>query len=338
VAAHPLDDDYHRARSGDWERIEVPLLSSGNWGGHGLHLRGNVEGFVRSASSQKWLELHGLEHWTHFYTDYGVRLQKRFFGHFLKGEDTGWADQPRVLLQVRHVDGTFTERGEQDWPIARTEWTRLFLDAGDRSLSSSPRPDAGSVSYEALGDGLTFASAPLEREVEITGPSAAKLFVSSTTVDADVFAVLRVFDPGGEEVVFQGAIDPHTPIGQGWLRASHRKLDPALSTPYRPYHSHDEKQPLEPGETYEVDVEIWPTSLVVPPGYRIALTVRGRDYEHPKAGGERLTTFKNELRGSGPFLHDDPDDRPPDVFGGTVTVHTGGERGSYLMLPFVPEP
>jgi uncharacterized protein len=337
VAAHPLDDDYHRRRSGDWERIDVPLLSAGNWGGHGLHLRGNVEGYVRSASSEKWLELHGLEHWTHFYTDYGVGLQKRFFGHFLKGEDTGWHEQPPVLLQVRHVDGTFTARGEEEWPIARTEWTRLFLDAEESSLSFSPVVEGGSASYEALDDGLTFMSPPLEREVEITGPSAAKLFVSSSTVDADLFTVLRVFDPEGGEVTFQGAIDPHTPIGQGWLRASHRKLDPSLSTPHRPYHAHDEKQELEPGDTYELDVEIWPTSLVVPPGYRIALTVRGSDYEYPGAGGDRLTTFKNELRGSGPFLHDDPDDRPPEVFGGTVTLHTGDERGSYLLLPFVPD-
>jgi predicted acyl esterase len=336
VAARALDDDYHRARSGDWERMDVPLLSCGNWGGHGLHLRGNVEGFVRSASSQKWLELHGLEHWTHFYTDYGVRLQKRFFRHFLKGEDTGWDEQPPVLLQVRHVDGNFIQRGEQEWPIARTQWRRLFLDAAGESLSPSPATE-GSISYEALGEGITFLSAPLGRETEITGPSAAKLFVSSSTADADLFVVLRVFDPEGEEVTFQGAIDPQTPIAQGWLRASHRKLDASLSTAYRPYHAHDEKQELEPGETYELDVEIWPTSLVVPAGYRIALSVRGRDYEHPKARGQRLTTFRNELRGSGPFLHDDPDDRPPEVFGGTVTVHTGGEHGSYLLLPFVPQ-
>jgi uncharacterized protein len=333
VAAHPLDDDYHRARSGDWERIDVPLLSAGNWGGHGLHLRGNVEGYVRSASTQKWLELHGEEHWTHFYTDYGVRLQKRFFGHFLKGEETGWGEQPPVLLQVRHVDGTFTERGESEWPLARTEWTRLYLDATGPSLSVEPVAERDSISYEALGDGITFTTAPLDREIEITGPSAAKLFVSSSTSDADLFLVLRVFDPDGEEVTFQGAIDPHTPIGQGWLRASHRKLDTGLTEPYRPYHAHDEKQELSPGEIYELDVEIWPTSLVVPAGYRIALSVRGRDYEYPKASGEKLTTFKNELRGSGPFLHDDPNDRPPDIFDGTVTVHAG----SYLLLPFVPE-
>jgi uncharacterized protein len=225
------------------------------------------------------------------------------------------------------------ERGEAEWPIGRTRWTRLHLDPAASALSFEPVAAGGSRSYEALGDGLTFLSPPLERELELTGPSAAKLFVSSSIVDADLFLVLRVFDPGGEEVVFQGAIDPHTPVAQGWLRASHRKLDLALSEPYRPYHTHDERRPLEPGETYELDVEIWPTSLVVPAGYRIALTVRGRDYEYPKAGGDRLTTFRNELRGSGPFLHDDPHDRPADVFGGTVTVHSG----SYLLLPFVPE-
>jgi predicted acyl esterase len=331
VAAHELDGDYHRVRSGDWARVDVPLLSAGNWGGHGLHLRGNVEGYVRSASRQKWLELHGLEHWTHFYTDYGVRLQKRFFGHFLKGEDTGWESQPQVLLQVRHADGTFTERAEQEWPPARTEWTRLHLDARRHALAATAGD--GSTSYEALGEGLTFMGAPLERETEITGPSAAKLFVSSSTPDADLFLVLRAFDPEGDELVFQGAIDPHTPLAQGWLRASHRKLDPELSEPYRPYHAHDEKQPLTPGEVYELDVEIWPTSIVLPAGHRLALTVRGKDYEYPKAAGDRLTTFRNELRGSGPFLHDDPDDRPAEVFGGAVTIHPG----SYVLLPFVPE-
>jgi predicted acyl esterase len=218
---------------------------------------------------------------------------------------------------VRHVDGKFVERGEEGWPIPRTEWTRWELGIG---------------SYDALGDGITFMGDPLERGVEITGPSAAKLFVSSSTTDADLFVVLRAFDADGEEVTFQGAIDPHTPVAQGWLRASHRKLDRSLSEPYRPYHTHDEKQLLEPGEVYELDVEIWPTSLVLPAGYRLALTVRGTDYEYTKAGGDRLTTFRNELRGSGPFLHDDPDDRPPEVFGGTVTVHAG----SYLLLPFVP--
>ena len=132
-----------------------------------------------------------------------------------------------------------------------------------------------------------------------------RLFVSSTTADADLFVVLRVFTADLREVTFQGAIDPHTPVGQGWLRASHRALDPALSLPYRPYHTHTDPQPLTPGEVVQLDIEIWPTSIVVPPGHRVALTVRGRDYEAAADGG-KLSNFKNVLRGCGPFLHDDP--------------------------------
>jgi predicted acyl esterase len=311
------------------------LLSASNWGGQGLHPRGNFEGYVQAGSNQKWLEVHGLEHWTHFYTDYGVALQKRFFAHFLKGENNDWNEQPPVQLQIRHVDGSFTQRTEDEWPMARTQWTRLYLNAAELSLDSAPPEAETEVSFEALGDGLTFATPPLEEEMEITGPIAATLFVSSSTDDADLFLVVRVFDPDGDEVVFQGALDPHTPVAQGWLRASHRKLDPTLSEPWRPYHSHDKAQPLQPGETYELEIEIWPTCVVVPAGYRVALTVRGKDYEYPGEGA-RLASFKNEMKGCGPFLHDDPNDRPPDTFGGTTTVRTGGDRQSFVVLPVIP--
>jgi len=336
ILAHPLDDAYHRDRSAAWDRLQVPLLTAGNWGGQGLHLRGNVEGFVRAATEEKWLEMHGIEHWTHFYTDYGVAIQKKFFGHFLKGEDTGWARQPRVLLQVRHVDGTFVERGEDAWPLPRTRWTRLHLDLAAGTLVPEAPGEEASVSYDPLGEGVTLTTPPLTEETELTGPSALKLFVSSETADADIFAILRVFAPDGEEVTFQGAIDPHTPVGQGWLRASHRRLDPELSTEYRPYHPHDEAQPLTPGQVVELDVEILPTSLVIPPGYRIAVTIQGRDYEYAEHTGAFLSNFKNELLGCGPFLHDDPDDRPADVFGGTVTLHAKPGARPSLLLPVVP--
>jgi predicted acyl esterase len=176
----------------------------------------------------------------------------------------------------------------------------------------------------------------LQGETEITGPSSLKLFISSSTSDADLFVVLRVFSPDLREVVFQGAIDPHTPVAQGWLRASHRKLDRKLSMPYRPYHMHDKKQPLRPGEVVELDIEIWPTSIVVPAGYRIGLTIRGKDYEYGGASGGKLSNFKNELRGCGPFLHDDPHDRPMDVFGGITSLHFGASRRPYLLLPIIP--
>jgi predicted acyl esterase len=334
VLAHPLDDEFHRGRSPVWHKITVPLLSAANWGGQGLHPRGNFEGFTQSASEQKWLEVHGLEHWTHFYTDYGRSLQLRFFDYFLKGVDNGWDRQPPVQLQVRHMD-KFVERHENEWPLARTEWTRLFLDPARRMLQWDPVADEARISYRAMSDGITFVTAPLKEEIEITGPVALKLFLASSTIDADVFAVLRVFDPEGNEVDFQGALDPHTPIGNGWLRASHRKLDPELTREYRPYHSHDEVQPLVRGEVYELDVEIWPTCLVVPAGYQIALTLLGKDFERPMVTGS-LGTVLSPMRGSGPFLHDNPIDRPGEIFDNEHTVYGGGDRGSYLLLPIIP--
>ncbi len=333
---HALDDAFHRARSPKWDKVKVPLLSAANWGGQGLHPRGNFEGYVRAASKNKWLEAHGIEHWTHFYTDYGVGLQKRFFDYFLRGKKNGWDKQPPVQLQVRHIDH-FVERHENEWPLARTQWTRLYLDPVNHALTDAPPTASATIEYAAMGDGVTFVSPPLPRETEITGPSAAKLFLSSSTQDADLFLVLRVFAPDFREVVFQGAIDPHTPIAQGWLRASHRRLDKKLSTPWRPYHAHDHKEPLKRNAVAELDVEIWPTSIVVPAGYRIALSVRGSDYVYPGGSGGRLTHFKNELTGCGPFLHNDSQDRPPKIFDNKVMLHAGPQRQAYVLLPVIPQ-
>jgi len=334
VYSHPFDNaEYWQSRMPDWSKVTVPFLSAANWGGQGLHLRGNIEGFVRAASQEKWLEVHGLEHWTGFYTDYGVNLQKRFFGHFLKGEDTGWMKQPRVQLQVRHIDH-FVQRIQSEWPLAQTVWTKYYLNPADYSLNPTPVSQTGAVTYDGLGNGVTFLTPPLEKDTEITGPIAAKLFVSSETEDADLFLVLRVFAPDLKEIVFQGALDPHTPVAQGWLRASHRKLDPKLTKEYRPFHTHDKNQPLTPGQVYELDVELWPSSIVVPAGYRIGLTVRGKDYVYP-GGGARLASMKNEFTGVGPFLHDDPRDRPPKIFGGKVTLHAGVGKAAYVLLPII---
>jgi predicted acyl esterase len=328
-------DKFWTERMPDWSKITAPLLSAANWGGQGLHPRGNFEGFMRAASKGKWLEAHGLEHWTSFYTDNGVNLQKRFFGHFLKGEDTGWGKQPKVLLQVRHPGEKFVERGENEWPLARTQWTKFYLEPARHQLTREPPKDGGSVTYGGFSEGVTFLTDPLAQATEITGPIAAKLFVSSATEDADLFLIVRVFAPDMKEVTFQGALDPHTPIAQGWLRASHRKLDKKLSTPYRPYLTHDEIQKLKPDEVYELDVEVWPTCIVVPMGHRIGLTVRGRDYEW--AGGlvKGLGTHAPTFTGVGPFQHADPRDRPAAVFGGDVTLHMGADRQSYLLLPVI---
>jgi len=147
--------------------------------------------------------------------------------------------------------------------------------------------------------------------------------------------VLRIFSPDMKEVVFQGALDPHTPVGQGWLRASHRKLDPELSKPWRPYHPHEVKEPLVPGKVVELDIEILPTSIVVPAGHRVALTIRGKDYVYPGPAGV-LSNMKYPMTGCGPFTHTDSTDRPAKVFDGVNTLHVSARNAPYVLLPIIP--
>jgi predicted acyl esterase len=320
----------------DLSKVEVPLLSCANWGGQGIHPRGNFNGYLEAASKQKWLEVHGESHWSLFSSGKGVALQKRFFDHFLKGIDNGWEKTPPVALNIRHPGEKFVLRYENEWPLARTQWTKFYLDPSNMTLASVPVTRVATTEYDAFGTGLTFRMAPMAYDTEITGPMAAKLFVSSSTKDADLFVIVRVFDPQGKELTFMGSTDPNTPIANGWLRVSHRCLDLNRSSPYRPWHPHDRVEALAPGEVAECDVEILPSSIVVPSGWQVAFTVRGKDYEYEGELSEFGKKFHYATRGTGGMTHKDPDNRPLEVFGGTVTLHTGGAHGSYLLLPIIP--
>ena len=331
--AREMDDGWYRDRSPDWSKVITPFLSAASWAGFGLHPRGNFEAFTQAATEEKWLEGHPGRHEEWFYLKYGMDLQRRFFDHYLKGVENGWEKEPRVWLNLRRPFSKEVElRKENEWPLAGTKWTRLYLDAANGSLDWRSPAAEGSAIFAALEDGIRWQSPPLERETEITGPMALKLFISSSTNDADLFVTVMAFSPDGREVEFQGTVDPHTPLAQGWLRASHRKLDPVRSLPYRPYHTHDDKQPLTPEQVYEVDVEIWPMNIVLPAGFRLAVDIRGKDFERP--GGDGSTIFRS--RGSGPWIHDDPKDRPADIFGGRTTLHTGPAREAFLLLPIIP--
>jgi predicted acyl esterase len=139
----------------------------------------------------------------------------------------------------------------------------------------------------------------------------------------DLFATLRAFDPAGKEMTFFAATEPATPVTQGWLRVTQRKLDPTRTTDYQPFHSHDVRQPLVPGEIYEVDLEIWPASLYLPKGSTLSLTIQGQDFK------------REDGSGSGPFTHTDGVDRAMPRYDNRHTVHTGAARASYLQLPVI---
>jgi len=318
--AHHMDSDWWdsvKARA-QFDQIAVPLYSSGNWGGWNHHMRGNIDGFVRSASTNKKLQMHIGGHVDAFYADEGKMELLRWYDYWLKDIDTGIMDEPPIKLCIRTSVGECEWRFEDEWPLARTEYVRYYLtnqDAGtvgdaihDKTLSRTPPRRDGELSYASgpeayrrANAGLpttTFVTEPMTEPVEITGHINLVMWVSSETDDMDVFAYLRKMNP-------DGSVETAT---RGILQVSHRKLDPELSTPYRPYHSHDEEQKLAPGEVVPIEVEIWATSMVFQAGERIRLDVNAHD------GGHYFAAYNLENN----------------------SIYTGGDRASYVVLPFVP--
>ncbi len=303
--------------------IEVPLLSAGNWGGAGLHLRGNVEGYLGAGSAHKYLQIHVGDHVGPFYSLEGRLTQLRFLEQFLRGVDTGITREPPIRLAIRRDYDRYTWRYENEWPLARTQWTEQHLDASALALAAERAAAASTVSFGAEPDAaqsnVRFATAPLERELEVTGPIKLRLWVSTTGDDADLFAIVRNLRPDGSEVLYPGpqpSGGSKIAVAYGWLRVSHRKLDSVRSTPYRPYHTHDEIQKVRPGEPVAVEIEILPTSAVFERGHRLVLEVGAKDDPHTQ------------------FQHDEPRDR---IQNGEVTIHAGGAFDSHLLLPIVPE-
>jgi predicted acyl esterase len=342
-----LDAGAYHGRQARWDEFEIPFYSAGNWSGMGLHLRGNTEAFMRARSRHKKLRIHAGTHYHPFYAEEAREDQLRFLDHWLKGIDTGIMKEPPVKLLIRTGGGKgYRWRHEREWPIRRTRWSRFYLqparrprgrdDAVEGVLATAAPKARSSVTYPASAMskagvasaswtstalagslprmGVSFETPPLGADIEITGPINLVLWISTTTEDMDIFATLRNIDPDGRDVWEIGQQQQPVPVAKGWLRASHRKLDARLSLPYRPYHSHDERQWLKPGERARVEVEIWPTCMVFRKGHRIRLDIQPRDGV-----------------GSAPYTH-----YSADYNVGMNTIFTGGSTPSHLLLPVIP--
>jgi len=328
ILDNPLDGPFYRERSPRFENIDLPALVVANYGGLGLHLRGTIEGFNQIASKQKWLKVQSGSYFLTFLQPQNVAIQKRFFDHYLKKFDNDWPQEPKVEVAIRSIDDKVVRQvHDQTWPLQATKWTKYYLDVGAGVLLKTPSPESSFIEYEAMGEGAHFTLPDLKTPIEMAGPAVAKLFVSSLTQDMDLFVTLRAFNSKHEEVTFFGATEPKSPVSMGWLRVSQRKIDPQKTREFRPFHTHDETQALEPGKIYEVDVEIWPMSLALPEGCSLVMSVSGRDFERLEETGEQ--------RGSGWFLHNHPKDRPKDVFDSTCRIYSGKEWPSYVLLPLV---
>jgi predicted acyl esterase len=299
ISAHPTYDDFWRARSAAerLHEIKVPLYSIGIWGKIDLHTRGNIDGY-RRAQGPKKLQMRGPPNaWAANAEFNGVELHEKvllpFYDRFLKGKDTDWEKRPAVEYFVRGADRYKTA---ESWPPPGVKYRSWFLDAeksgGVASLNDGSLKQAkgnGSTTYSypnpgwvngvvGFGPGgppvfdpvrrvLTFATAPLEKDLEIAGPIKLVLYASSTRTDTDFFLKLAE----------QPAQGPSQLVTKGWLRASHRALDPKRSTEMEPYHAHTNPEPIKPGEVYRFDIGIEPNAYRFKQGSRIRLEIVNGD-------------------------------------------------------------
>ncbi|WP_147263093.1 CocE/NonD family hydrolase [Geodermatophilus sp. TF02-6] len=322
-----LVDDWYRARDRDLEAIDVPALVCGSFSDHDLHTRGSFEGFRRIASADKWLYTHRGPKWGVYYSAEGLEAQARFFDHFLGGEDTGITAQPPVRLEIREDRTTITEvRHLTSWPPAETDWQTLRCRAGhdaqhgalEQAASGTPEaPPDETVTFPGRHGRASFTHR-FATDTNVVGPMVATLSLSlEGDDDLSVFVGVRKFRDG-KEVTFEGSYGfQGDMVTHGMLLVSHRAQDPERSLPHRPYHSHTERQPVAPGETVHLQVELFPSATLFRAGDELRLDVQARWF------------FDHEpVHGQFPASH-------AAVDRATCTLHLGAGGGCSLLLPIL---
>ncbi|HEX2161274.1 MAG TPA: CocE/NonD family hydrolase [Thermoleophilaceae bacterium] len=331
--AHELCDEWWQARTPTVERIEAPMLVCASFSDHNLHSHGSFRAFEQAGSRQKWLYTHRGGKWATFYSADALAAQRRFFDHFLKGEDNGQAEQSPVRLEVRSDRDTVVEvRQEQEWPLRATDWTELRLSADGRLIVGGAEPAGasepgaherdghlaeGAVRFETDSGVAIFRRAFAER-TELSGPMALRLHVSiEGGDDADLHVrVHKVRD--GRAVPFEGSYGYGLDgVTTGWLRISQRELDVERSRPFEPVHTHARRLPLAPGEIAPVEIALMPSATLFEAGDELVLEVHGR---WPKP--------RNPITGQFPAWYE----RRPAV---RCALHCGGERDARLLVPVI---
>jgi predicted acyl esterase len=310
---YPLMNGYWQSKIPKFENIKIPAYVTAGWS-H-LHLRGSINGFRKIRSPKKWLRVHRDFEWPDSYSWWNLEDLKRFLDRYLKGIRNGWELTPRVRFEVMDAyDYDYqVNRPEKEFPLARTKYTKLYLDASKKALSFEPVATVSKASYDA-NEGTTTFDITFEEDTEITGFLKAHLWVEADGHDEmDLFLTLQKLDENGEFLPTLVLGEPH-PGAWGRLRVSHRALDPDLSTDYQPVHSHLAEEKLKPGEIVPVEIEIYPLSRIWHKGQKLRLQIAGRYF--------REGWFE-------PFRWDTNNK-------GNHVIRTGGQYDSYVQIPVVP--
>jgi predicted acyl esterase len=321
---HPLYDDYWASKNGDLSKINVPALIVASWTDHGLHNRGTFEGYKQISSKDKYFVVHGRKKWQNFFEPESVERQRQFFNRYLKGIDNMVKHWPKVTLEIREKYYVGKTRTENEFPIARTQYTPLYLSAINGQMSDNPYADQSQAFYKVDDISDKSQNAQFEYEftqkTELTGYMKLKLWVEAQgSDDMDLFVAVEKIDKAGYIVQFPyfGNHDDGG-VALGWLRVSHRELDEAKSTVGQPVHKHEREIKLKPGEIVPVEIELWPSGTRFKKGEKLRVIVQGSDiHAHPEGGH----TMQHKST----------------VNKGRHIIHTGGKYDSHLVVPVIPE-
>ena len=308
-----INCEYWQDKDPDWGKIKIPVYVTACW--NHFHLRGSIEGFRKIKTSKKWLRAHRDFEWPDAYSNKYLTDLEKFFERYLKLERNGWELTPRVRIEVQDAyDFDYqTDRPEDRFPLKRTKYEKLYLNASDMSMKKEPVGKESKVSYEGATEEVCF-DYRFEEDTELTGYLKLRLWVEADGYDdMDLFINVQKLSTTGEWLPITIFGEPH-PGAWGKMRVSRRKLDEKLSKPFQPVQAHTCDEKLSPGEIVPVDIEIWPTSRIWHKGQKIRVQIAGRYI--------RENWFEP--------LQWESDNK------GKHIIHTGGKYDSYLQIPVIP--
>ena len=310
---YPLMNEYWEDKIPRWEDIKIPCYTTVCW--NHFHLRGSMEGFRRIRSTKKWIRAHREFEWPDTFGIEGKEDLKRFYDRYLKDIRNGWELTPRIRIEVMDAyEYNFQEnRPEKEFPLARTQYKKLYLDAAKGALSWEQVAEVSKVSYDSEKGQTNFAI-KFNEDTEITGYLKLHAWVEADGHnDMDLFLYIRKLDEQGNWVPISALGEPH-PGGWGKMRVSHRELDPKWSTDFQPVQAHRKEEKLKPGEIVPVDIEIWPHSRMWHKGEQLELVVAGR---YIREGWFESLIWQTDNKGN-------------------HVIHTGGKYDSFLQIPVIP--
>jgi predicted acyl esterase len=316
IASHPFDGPFYWERSA-WtklEQIRTPVMSIVPQGG-AMHMRGQLAGWTEIQAPKKLLVVPPTGFWSHmrYLTDRNLNRQMlRWFDYWLKGVDNGIMAEPPVAI---FDSGTRRWRYEAEYPLARTEWTKLYLN-GEALQRGAPIGEAAARryrmpdSYAQLSAGkpaLAYTTAPAEKPLVLWGPASVTFYAASSQIDTAFFVKLAEVPPEGA---------PRN-LSRGILKASFREVDATRSQPGRPFHPFLRPELLEPGRIYEYQVELRPLFHTIRAGHRLQLQISSEDIH-----------YTNPLRQIDVLLLPWPVEN---------AIYADAGRPSHLLLPVIPD-